>query len=114
MATTYKIKDQIKNDTFNGVQYTYQDSVGDPIDLSTATIQIQFRFRSKTGTIVKDITSGSGITIDDGANGIFSIDPFIIDWTPDTYYYDIQHTIGTVVKTYTKGTLTVVQDVTDS
>ena len=85
-----------------------------PIDITGATIKIQFRYRSKVGAIKKEITDGVGITVEDALNGIFKIDAFIIDWTPDLYYYDVEITfLNGVVKTYIQGTLKVIQDITN-
>ena len=62
----------------------------------------------------KEITDGVGITVEDALNGIFKIDAFIIDWTPDLYYYDVEITfLNGVVKTYIQGTLKVIQDITN-
>ena len=95
MAATYNILDQYKNDTFDGVRYTLQNSgTLTPIDLTGATIRIQFRYRSKVGQVKKEITDGVGITVEDAVNGIFKIDAFIIDWTPDLYYYDVEITLS--------------------
>jgi len=115
MATIalYNMPDQYKNDTFNGVQFTIQNSAGDAIDLTGATVATKFRKNSKTGTVVKSITSGSGITVSDPSNGILSYDAFILDWDYGTYYYDLEVTFASgVVKTYVYGTINVIQDVT--
>ncbi len=55
MAVTKNLKNRIKNDTFSSVEFEYLDNVGSPIDLTDAAIQIQFRYRCKTGVVVKDI-----------------------------------------------------------
>ena len=90
---TKNLKDRIKNDTFSSVEFEYLDNVGNPIDLTGASIQIQFRYRCKTGSVVKDISNGSGITITDAVNGLFEIDKFTpITFDVNTYYYDVQTT----------------------
>ena len=107
--------DRIKNDTSKSVQFTLTDESSVAIDLTGASIQIQFRYKSKTGTIVKDISVGSGITVATPASGILVIDAFTCDWTPDIYYYDVQITFAdTTIQTPVWGTVTVLQDVTDS
>ena len=115
MAKIYNIKDQYKNDTFDGVRYTLIDiDAQTPINLTDVTIKIQFRYSSKVGKVQKEITEADGITIEDAVNGIFKIDPFIIDWAVNTYYYDIEITFTNgVVKTYVQGTLKVIQDITN-
>lgn len=111
--TRYDIQDQILNDTFNGVIFTFEDGGGTGIDLTGASIYCDFRYRSKTGEIVKSLETGTGITINDAVNGVMQIDPFIIDWCVDTYWYDIQIDFPSgVIKTYVGGTMKVLQDVT--
>lgn len=109
------LKCRVKNDTFNEVRFTYLDGDGNPVDITDCEIRIQFRYRSKTGAIVKNIEVGSGITLTDPTNGIFTIDEFTpLDWEVDSYYYDVEVTFPSGrIKTYVWGILKVVQDVTD-
>ncbi len=110
------LNDRIKNDTFSSVEFTLQDNLGAGIDITGASLQIQFRYRSKTGAIVKDISDSSGITVTDAANGVFEIDKFTpVDWEVDTYYYDVETTFASGdIKTYVWGEVKVIQDVTDT
>jgi len=114
IAITFNLKDRVKNDTFRSVNFIYKNGVGTPIDLTGASIHIQFRFRCKTGTIVKDVTDGNGITITDPLNGMFTLDEFTpVDWEVDTYYYDVEVTfLDGTIKTYVNGTVKVLQDTT--
>ena len=113
MAANYDILDQYKNDTFDGVGFTLQNEAEAPIDLTGASIKIQFRHRSRGGAVVKEITNVDGITIENAANGMFKIDSFIIDWTPELYYYDVEIIFNDgTVKTYIQGKLKVIQDIT--
>ena len=114
---TKHLKDRIKGDTFASVNFTHSDSVtSNPIDLTGATIRVQFRYRKKTGTTVKDMAIGTGVTVTTPANGIVTIDAFEpITFEVDTYYYDIEITFSTgKIKTYVQGTFKVLQDVTDN
>ncbi len=115
MASTYKIKNQYKNDTFDGVRFTVINSdTLLPVNLTNVGIRTQFRYRNETGRIVKEITDLDGITIEDATGGILKFNPFIIDWVADNYYYDIEFTYPNgVVKTYIKGTVKVIQDITN-
>ena len=110
----YNIDTQTKDDTFNGVQYTFTNESDDsPVDLTDAAIKTEFRVGSPRGQVVKEITVDNGITIDDAINGVMSFDSFIIDWRATTYKYDIQITFPNgVVKTYVRGSLIVEQDTT--
>lgn len=112
---TYNIANHIKGDTFDGVQFTLQNTSDSlPIDLTGCLLKIQFRYRNKIGKVQKELNIGTGITLVDAVNGIFKIDPFIIDWNPDTYYYDVETTFTNgVVKTYIEGMVTIIQDTTN-
>lgn len=100
---------QLVNDTFNGVRFTLSPTT----DLTGASIRTQFRRGGKRNPIQKDISIGSGITVEDAVNGIFVWDAFIIDWTVAIYNWDVQITFpDTTVKTYIEGTIQINQDTT--
>ena len=109
---TYNIDNVIKNDTYNG--FTAQINVNNaPLDLTGYSIRMYLREGSKTGAVRKALSTINGeISITDAANGDFSILPFIADIPAKTYFYDIEFTIGAIVKTYLEGTFNVIQDVT--
>ena len=115
VAAVVKIDNQYKGDTYDGVQFTLLNTENSsPIDLTGVAIKIQFRYDSKIGGIQKEITNGNGVTISNAVAGIFSIDSFLIDWSPDIYYFDIQMTFPNgVVRTYIQGTIKVIQDITN-
>jgi len=116
IIVTKPLKDRLKNDTFRSVNFTVSDkTTGDPIDLTGVSIRIQFRFRKKTGNVVKDMSIGSGITLTDATNGIFTIDKFTpITFEVDTYFYDAEITFTNGdIKTYVQGTFKVIQDTTN-
>ena len=110
-----KLSDRIKNDTFSSVEFEYQNEAGTPLDITGATIRVQFRNNNKKGHVVKDITDGNGITATDLSIGKFQIDKFTpIDFEAGNYYYDVQTTFSNGdVKTYVGGTFRVIQDVTN-
>ena len=106
IAKRYDFKPHIAGDTFNGITITMtltSGAVTSAIDLTGAAIKIVFKKHSQT-TVISTLSIGSGITVDDAENGIFSIDPFTVFATPGTYEYDMQITYsGGNVKTYMKG-----------
>ncbi len=112
---TRDLNDRIKNDTFASVEFTFEDSLGAGIDLTGASIQVQFRFRCETGTILKDISVGSGITVTNAVNGVMEIDAFTpVAWAADTYFYDVEITLAdTTINTYVEGTVKILQDTTN-
>ena len=113
--TTYKINDQYKGDTFNGVTFTLKEGADKtPIDLTGVSILSQFRVNEVTGTIQKTLEIGSGITLTNAIGGVFKINPFTLNWNTGTFFYDIQITFPNGdVRTYVKGSLNVIQDVTN-
>jgi len=109
---TVVLNDRIKNDTFESINFIFSDGVPNPIDITTWIFRLQFRLKSKTGKIMKDVSVGTGLTITDGPNGVLRLDTFELDWPAATYYYDINANTGTKKKTYIQGTMEVVQDTT--
>ena len=111
---TYIIEDHYKGDTFDGVQFTLKNITDNiPINLTGCAIKIQFRKSAPYGTLEKELTEVDGITIIDAINGVFKINAFLLDWNKATYFYDVEVTFpNNVVKTYIKGTLSIIQDTT--
>ena len=108
---TYNIEGVVRGDTFDGVQFQFIKN-GVPINLTAATLRIDFKANSKTGWVTKRIENGNGITIIDAANGIFRIDSFLVELEVGKHFYDIELIIAGVVKTYLGGFFEVIQDVT--
>ena len=109
IPVTQNIKPQLKGDTFNGVRFTLSPAT----DLTGATIRTQFRRGGKKNSVSKDLSIGSGITVEYLELGIFVWDSFIMDLEVATYYYDVQITFPNGnVNTWVEGTITVTQDTT--
>lgn len=108
----YNIPTQYEGDTFDGFQITItQTSEGTttPINLLGTTITSKFK---QDGTVVLDLSEGSGITIVDDEAGIFKIDSFTVPST-GMYEYDIQFVYADgSVKTYLRGSMKVVDQIT--
>lgn len=112
MAQRYNFQDRIKGDTFRGADFTINVN-GTPLDLSAASIAMEFRAGNATGQVVKRLDDGSGISFG-VETGTFSVDPFNIDWQAGIYHYDIEITISGVITTYVQGTMKILQDVTQN
>ena len=102
----YNFKPHVAGDTFDGIQITMtltSSGVTAPIDLTSMAIKIVFKKQDLT-PVITTLEIGSGITIDDAVNGVFSVDPFTVWATPYLYEYDMQFTYGGGdVKTYMVG-----------
>jgi hypothetical protein len=113
MPVKYNFKDVVIGDTFTEKVITMTRE-GLPIDLTGASIAIQFRAKSKAGTLGKSISVGSGITITDATAGILTIAAFTVTMAVDRYFYDAEFTISGVIETYFEGVQNVLQGVTDN
>lgn len=109
MEYNYKV---LKGDTWDGARFTITKNES-PLDLSGATIKVEYKLNSKTGFTKRTISIGTGITLIDAPNGVFDIDGFIVDLDVGRYFYDIEITLSGEVKTYVEGVMTVLQDVTN-
>jgi len=119
----YNIK-VLRGDTFEELPIEVSDVVGGetnedeeietPRDLTGYTIKMDIK--DADGVAIKQLSTGSGITITDAPNGHFKIDKFDVDDIPvGMYSYDIQLTSqDSVIKTYVRGKFHVVQDTTDT
>ena len=111
MLNNYNFPDHIKGDTFVGTQFTIQVN-GSPLNLTNVSIEMMLR-KSETSPVALKLTKGSGITVNNAAAGIFSIDEQIIDIPSAKYLYDIEITLPNgEVKTYIGGTFKIIQDIT--
>jgi cytoplasmic iron level regulating protein YaaA (DUF328/UPF0246 family) len=114
MPEFYKMPNHYKGDTFNGLQFTVLNTDGlTAIDLTDVVIKSEFKLNNKKGQIVDTFIIGAGLTVTDALNGVFQIDPFILDWNPSNYYYDVEFTfVDARVVTYIEGLIKIMQDVT--
>ena len=70
MRIEYNIPDHYKGNTFDALEFTILDDDGlTPIDLTDATIKSQFRRKSKSGKLTKELNDGSGITLNNDLQG---------------------------------------------
>ena len=105
-----KLEPRVKGDTSNLVRFTLSPVT----DITGATIKTQFRKGGKTNQVTLEISTTSGITVEDAVNGIFVWDEITeLDWSVGTYNWDVEITFASGrIKTYVEGTMSVVQDTT--
>jgi len=109
---TYNIPDHIRGDTWNGINSISLSKDGNPLQLSGANILMQFRKDVDSPINLELSTSNNGITITSAVSGIIQIPPALITMNYGTYKYDLQITLlDKSVKTYMKGTWTIVPDI---
>ncbi len=106
---TYDFKDCLVGDTIDAI--SFKDIDVDGVDADLTGVAIRMQIKGSSGNIVKDLTVGNGLTLI-GTDGV-TINPFILN-RKDTYKYDIQFTFaGGVVRTWFKGSIKVLDDVTE-
>lgn len=113
-SQTYDFPDHRKGDTFAGVQFTITKN-GSPLDLTSASLRMEMRELTPTGSVGATFTddSGGGLTITDAVNGVLTFDEQVVDVSALLYHYDIQITLSNGdVKSYIVGTWDIIQDVT--
>ena len=116
---TYNLPNQYKGDNFEIITYKFYDNERtsrNEKDLTENSPKMVIRESSKTGTIARTLTIGSGLTWTNQAEGILAVDSFICDFNAGNYFYDLQLTNdndATDVKTYLRGVFQVIEDIAD-
>ena len=115
---TVDFAQEIDGDTFGTKAFNFFNSDGvTPLDLDDATVKVQIRKGSPQGKLVQTAVSGDGVTWINQTEGTFQLGGFIVDWGgAGDYYYDVQMTYATsgIIRTYVKGVIEVINDVTAS
>lgn len=102
----------MNNDTFDGLTITVEADFALP-NLIDAKMQVR---KDRDTVPVIDLSVGNGITILNAVTREFQVDEQVFSAEPGDYLYDIQTTfsngIETFIKTYIKGTFTILGDIT--
>jgi len=105
----------IRNNTFNPtwiIEFLLNDVA---IDLTDCRIDIDFKLPNNSVAAYSMSTEDDTILIVDAVGGQIQLGSQIIDIDAGKYNYDIRITFPSdVVKTYVRGVMTVIQDITDS
>jgi len=103
---------RIRGDTFS-FAVLIEDSDGDPINITGATFLLTVDPAADPADDTNNLFQLTG-TIIDGPNGKvqFTLSSLEADQDPDTYYYDLQMTSGSAIRTIMKGQWIVIQDIT--
>lgn len=100
----------LKGDTFKAHRFLFQLSNGSVYDFSNATVKIQLKraFNDMVRlTLNTTINTQNTTTLD------FDINENIIDIPAFNYIYDVQITMGDVVKTWLGGNFIIIDTVTE-
>lgn len=114
MAAIFNIPDQYNGDSFEEVTFNfYVNDTDSPTNLSNATPKIQIRNKKDLNTVVETLTINNGLVWVNQSQGKFKIlKSTPIDWGAGIYLYDLQVTDSGKVKTYLKGYIKVLSEIT--
>lgn len=104
--------EHVRGDTWQGWPQVEILLNGEPLDLTGASILMQFRRSHTAPEVAKEFSTGNGITITDGPAGKFSVAPAILGMVSASFVWDVQLTLSSGrVLTPLAGTLFLTPDV---
>lgn len=108
---TYNFPDVVSGDTAEATDFVFSIN-GVPLNLTGSTIKMDYAL--KNGSPVKRFTTAdNSIVIKNATSGILEIVKYQCTLDPGIYYYDLEITLPTGdKKTYIRGTITVLPEVT--
>jgi len=110
----YDIPKHRRGDTWPGINSITIATNGVPVNLTNATIKIDFRRDIDTPVALTLSTTNGDIVITQPLQGTFSILPKLIEIPFGTYMYDLQVTFANgVVTTYMEGSWEILADITE-
>ena len=121
LVADFNWSDQVDGDTLEqtDVEFYSDANYSTAVDMSdVSAVNMKIRRGSERGKQVESLSIGSGIKWVNQSEGVIRIgdisdDQVQIDWGNGTYYYDVQFTYSSgVVRTYLKGKIPVIKDVT--
>lgn len=115
-VATVNFDEMVHNDTFLTKRFNFFAADGTtPLDLTDATPEIKIRLASPNGKLVRTCTVGDGLAWNNQSSGQLDWGGFVMSWPKaGDYYYDLQLTYATSgnIRTYVKGIINVIDDVT--
>jgi hypothetical protein len=111
---TYDIPSHRRGDTWDGINSITINVNGAPVNLTDASIKMEFRQSIDSPVALTLSTTDNSIVITNAAEGTILIPARIIEIPFAKYLYDLQVTYSTgVVKTYMSGTWEITPDITE-
>lgn len=110
---TYNIPSHLRGDTWDGINSIIITSNNIPLNLTGATVKMEFREDVDAPVVLELSTTNGKITISTPLSGTISIPETIIDIPFGKYMYDLQVTLASGYnKTYMKGSWEIIADTT--
>lgn len=111
---TYTIPTHRRGDTWDGINSITIRVNGTPINLTNASIKMEFRQDLDSPVVLTLSTTDSSIIIQNAVAGIIRIPPKKIEIPFGKYLYDLQVTyLNGTVKTYMEGSWEITPDITE-
>ncbi len=108
----YDIPNHLRGDTWEGIEEIVISKNGLPLNLTDASVLMQFRKDVDSPVALELSTDNGGVLITDGPGGKIKVPGTRILMQYGTYNYDLQVTLADgFVKTYLKGTWKIVADI---
>jgi hypothetical protein len=111
---TYNISSHRRGDTWDGINSITISVNGSPINLTGATVKMEFRQSLDSPVALTLSTTNNSILITNAVGGVIQIPAKKIEIPFAKYLYDLQVTFSNgVVKTYMSGTWEITADITE-
>jgi hypothetical protein len=111
---TYNIPSHRRGDTWDGINSITISVNGSPINLTGASVKMEFRQSLDSPVVLTLSTTDNSIIVTNAAGGVISIPAKKIEIPFAKYLYDLQVTYSSgVVKTYMSGTWEITPDITE-
>jgi hypothetical protein len=112
IPATYNLPDAYRGDNYGPIYFFFTYANGSPINLNGCTAASQVK-NSKNSVFLEWNTSDNSITVSGNAVILNTKQGDSMRLPANTYFYDLQLTSGTRIKTYVQGQFTVYPDVTE-
>jgi hypothetical protein len=107
----FDLPDLYRGDSYGPLTFKFKDSEGNLIDFTGARVDIQVK-NKKCVTALSWSTENSSVYVDSEMIILNMADPSKTNIPPDTYNYDFQISQNGIVRTYLRGKLNVIKDIT--
>lgn len=110
----YDIPSARRGDTWDGISTITIATNGVPVNLTGATVKMEFRQTIDSPVALTLSTDNGGVIIANAVNGILNIPPRLVELPYQKYLYDLQITFPTgYVRTFLEGTWEIKPDITE-
>lgn len=113
LPSVYNLPTGYRNDTYGPINFTFTNATGGAILLDNASGLLQVKNKINRDVVLQWGTQDNSMTIS-GNKLTLSLTPRNkMNLFEDSYIYDLQLNTGEVTKTYLKGELPIIGDVTE-